>query len=91
MMPVDELKKRDPDFERVTALALVNPKAAEQLFSLLIPLKGSDGLPVPHMRISTTYCCKTCRPTLEKAMAKLPSWAVVEINAGPGPDKIFST
>jgi hypothetical protein len=91
MMPVDELRKRDPDFDRVAALASINPKAAEQFFSLLIPLKGSDGGAVPHMRISTTYSCKKCRPTLEKAMAKLPSWAVVEINAGPGPDKIFST
>lgn len=91
MMPLDELRKRDPEFDRVVGLASVSPAAAEQFFSLLIPLKGIDGKPVPHIRISTTYACESCGPTMERQLAKGPSWCVVEINRGPGTDKIITS
>lgn len=91
MLPLDEVRKRDPEFDRVVQLASVNPAAAQQFFSILVQLKGIDGNPEPHIRISTTYACETCAPTMERVLAKGPSYAVVEINRGPGPDKIISS
>lgn len=92
MIPLDELRKRDPEFDRVASLATINPSAAQQFFSLLVPLKtGSGDSTTPHIRVSTVYACETCRPTLEKALAKQPSWAVVEINRGPPARKIMSS
>ena len=43
-----------------------------------------------HVRVGCAYSCDICRPTLEKEAAKAPSWAVVEINDGPGKDRIIS-
>jgi hypothetical protein len=83
-VPLDEMKKRDPMFD---ALIAVKPEAA---LKLIVPLKGGDGKPYPHVRVSTTYACKRCVPELEKALAKSPSWAVVDISRGPGPSKIVS-
>lgn len=91
MMPLDELRKRDPKFDVIVARASVDPNAAQAFYSMLVQLKGGDGKPVPYMRMSTVYSCETCKHEFEKALAKAPSWAVVEINRGPGPDKIIST
>lgn len=57
------------------------------LITLLVQLKGSDGKPEPHIRLGMTYSCKQCQPMFERALAKLPSWVLVELNRGPGPDK----
>lgn len=91
MIPLDELRKRDPEFDRVASLASINPSAAKQFFALLVPLKTGPDSVTPHIRVSTTYACETCRSVFEKQLAKAPSWAVVEINRGPGPKKVIST
>ncbi|KKN72063.1 hypothetical protein LCGC14_0414580 [marine sediment metagenome] len=74
--PVDEVKKRDPAF---AAISEVSP---QKFLALLMQTKSG-----PMVRISTVYACKQCTPTIEKAAAKGPSWALVDINRGPGPDK----
>lgn len=91
MAPLDEVKKRDPDFAQISELATTNPEAAKRFFEMLVQIKGSDGKPVPHVRLSTAYACKRCGPTMEKTLAKGPSWCIVEINRGPGPQKIITS
>lgn len=88
---MDELRKRDPVFDKVASLALINPKAAVQFHQTLVQLRGSDGKPENHVRVSTVYACKMHIKEMERAAAKMPSWAVVEFNYGPGPDKIISS
>jgi len=91
MAPLDEVRKRDPDFGVVADLALTNPQAAKRFHEVLVPLRGSDGRPVPHIRLSTALACPVCAPAMEKALAKGPSWCVVDIQRGPGPDKLVTS
>lgn len=85
MAPVDEMRKRDPLFEQ---LMQVSPT---EFLKTLVPLDiNKDGVPVPHVRISTVYACQHCAVELERAVAKGPSWVVVDINRGPGADKIVT-
>ena len=91
MIPLDELKKRDPVYEAVAARAAIDPQAAQMFYGMLVPLEtGAKGVPVPHIRVSTTYACEGCQKTLEKAAAKAPSWAVVEFNRGPAEKRIIA-
>jgi hypothetical protein len=39
------------------------------------------------VRIGEMFACTLCRSTLEKAMAKLPSYVLVEFDTGPSPDR----
>lgn len=91
MAPLDEVKKRDPDFDQLSALALINAEAAERFYKMCVQIKGSDGKPQTYIRLSTAYACKSCGPAMERALAKGPSWVIVEINRGPGPDKIITS
>lgn len=61
-----------------------------ELAKVLVQLRGSDGRAEPHVRLGVAYACKQCTPTLERTLARLPSWVCVEINRGPGPDAIVS-
>ena len=56
----------------------------EAVAKTIVNLRGPSG-PVPHIRTSSTYACSLCRVLMEKALAKGPSWAIVEINEGPDP------
>ncbi len=80
-MPLDELQKRDPAF------AVLAEVAPEKILAMIVQFKGSEGKPVPHVRIATVYACKSCTPTMEKSAARAPSYAVVEIHRGVGPDR----
>lgn len=40
-----------------------------------------------HVRVGMAYACDSCKATLERKAASAPSWVVVEIDRGPGPDK----
>jgi len=59
----------------------------EKRAGITVLMKGSKGEPVPYVRVMTVYACKTCRPAAESAAAKAPSYYIVDINRGPGPDK----
>lgn len=91
MAPLDEVRKRDPDFDTLASLANINPEAATRFYEMLVQIKGSDGKPTPYVRISTAFSCKSCSKTFEKTLAKAPSWCIVEINRGPGPDKLVTS
>jgi len=59
-----------------------NQEIEAQVAATLLYLQGANG-PVAHFRVSTTYCCPRCRPTMERALAKGPSSLVIDIQTGP--------
>jgi len=73
-MPLDELRRRDPKFD---ALFAANPAVVAQMI-----VQMTDG---PYVRVVTQYACPQHRRELEKAAARSPSWAIVELNHGPDP------
>lgn len=83
MMELAEARKNSA----LDQMMLVAPDAFMQQ---IVQIKGSDGKPTPYFRISVTYACKRCAPTMEKQLAKAPSHCIVEINRGPGPDKLVA-
>lgn len=91
LAPLDEVRKRDADFEAISHLALTNPEAAQRFHAMLVPLKGGDGFPSPHVRISTVYACDACVPAMERALARGPSWVVVDIRRGPPPERLVTS
>lgn len=44
----------------------------------------------PMTMVGVAYACAACRQSLESAAAKGPSYVLVEIDRGPGEDKIVS-
>jgi hypothetical protein len=81
-LAVPDLKRLDPD-----GFGIVAEMHPDKLAAMLVMMRGADGKPVPHVRISTVYACKRCAPDAERAAAKGPSYAIVDISRGPGPDK----
>jgi hypothetical protein len=77
LVPLAEAKRRDPMLE---ILSMVNPQKFME--TLVQTVHG------PHIRLTTVYACKACTPAAEKVAAKAPSWAIVDIHRGPGPDRI---
>jgi len=77
LAPLDEVKKRDPSIQD---LSLARP---DLFLAMLVQTKHG-----PHVRISEVYSCKECTPALEKAVAKHPSWCIVDFDRGPGADRI---
>ena len=58
--------------------------SADFLGKCMVPIQETKGTkPVPYIRLSNAYSCDRCRREFEKALAKLPSYMIVEINAGP--------
>jgi hypothetical protein len=77
-VPYDEAVKRQ----------LVPPghEASQEILDVSIMLRtGCNGALEPHVRLSKAYSCRACQPDFERALAKSPSWAVVDINRGPDP------
>lgn len=81
MMELQEARK-NPFVEQLATAA------PEAFLQNVVQLKGSDGTPRPYYRVSVVYACKEHKRELEKALAKAPSHCVVEINYGPGPDRL---
>jgi hypothetical protein len=74
MAPFDEARKR----------GLLFGLTDQQVMALLVRLKsGTDPKGEVFVRLTTSYACQACAPDFERAAAKHPSWAVVEINRGP--------
>ncbi len=76
MCPFDEAVKRN----MLPEGAMFNPEIMK-----LIVTVNEGGKPKPYVRISVTYACKSCQAEMEKAMAKGPSWCIVDIQRGPDP------
>jgi len=77
LAPVDEISKRDPFFARMVE------ECPQQFMEIIVRTKYGVML-----RLSTTYACHACQRDAERAAAKAPSWCIVDINRGPGKDKI---
>lgn len=82
----DEVVKRAPSLAgRIMA---ANPDGP---YIPTTPMRwGSDGKVYRMVRVSDSAFCDHCRKTAELEAAKGPSWALVEIDRGPGQDKIIS-
>lgn len=72
-------------------LALLSALAPEDFMKSVVQIKDSDGKPTPYYRVSVVYSCKSCSREMEKQLAKAPSHCIVEINRGPGTDKIITS
>ncbi len=73
---LEELTKRQPEF--VAALAVTNPTGP------CVPTVQT--IYGPMVKISDVGACDLCRKTAEIAAARgAPSWCIVEIDRGPGP------
>jgi hypothetical protein len=77
LAPFDEANKRG----MLPPGAAINPAVLQSI----VPIKGSSGQPEPFVRLSIAYSCSRCQPEFEKALAKAPSWCIVELNRGPNP------
>lgn len=75
-MPKDELLQRAPNV--AAAIMATNPDGP------YIPVL--DTKYGPMVLVSSVYPCRDCKVTAEKEAAKGPSWTLVEIDRGPGPD-----
>jgi hypothetical protein len=76
-LPLDEIVKRQG--EAIGRLLITKPDAFVGLC-----IETIHGV---YVRASQVHACTVCAPALERQAAKAPSWALVEINRGPGPDK----
>ena len=62
-------------------------------FMMNLAAKHDGGVPIvdfvhgKHVLFGNYVACKGCSKDLEKNLAKAPSFFVVEINRGPGPEK----
>jgi hypothetical protein len=83
MMEIKEAMKNPA----VQAIAAMGP---EELMPHIVQIKDSEGMAKPYFRVSVVYACKSCTPQMERQLAKAPSHCIVEINRGPGVDKIVA-
>ncbi len=75
---LDELTKRHPEF--VAAVAVSNPEGP------FVPTVATQYGPM--VKISDIGACALCRKKAEVAAARgAPSWCIVDIDRGPGPDR----
>lgn len=81
---LSELRKQDSHFQMLERLDPAGVHAMTVFF------KDSAGAPVPYVKMNTVYACKDCTPMAEKQAAQGPSWYVVEIARGPGPERLVS-
>ena len=71
-------------------VAMMGQVSPTDLVKQVVQIKGSDGREVPYFRCSVVYACKSCTPQMERQLAKAPSHCIVEINRGPGVDKVVT-
>lgn len=91
MAPYDDLRKEGavPDLslqEMKARIVMGDPRAElyQKIISTLIPI-NDNGTPKMYMRCGIAYSCRSCRKNFERALAKAPSYYIVEINEGPDP------
>lgn len=85
--PFDEVLNR----EGVAYLRYLARQAGDETGSKLPMIKlchrAGDEVGEDHVKIGTQHACERCAPTMEKALAKGPSWILHHFDRGPGKDK----
>lgn len=74
---VKDLRDKEP--ERIISLAV------EHNGQLPVVEFNTNGTPEKFIRLGVAFACDICKPAIEKAMARLPSWVLVEWDGGPDP------
>ena len=82
LAPVTELMAKSPDV--MLAIAANNPEHPGGIPT--IPTKYG-----PMVMVSDLTACDRCKVEAERASAKHPSWVIVEIDHGAGPDKLVTS
>ena len=80
LSPLDEAEKRGWVPPGSSKAPLTFPELAPVLQQI-----EDGGRHVWYIRLSRVYSCSRCQSALEKELARMPSWAIVEINRGPDP------
>jgi len=80
LAPLDEAVKRG-------MIAVNTPPAMLATITVKIKDGSTDK---SFIRVSTAYACETCLPTMERTLAKAPSWCIAEIHRGPNPTNAVS-
>jgi len=83
--PLSDLFDKDP--MRVRWLAQQN---GGQIPIVQFKTGREDASAQKFVRLGEAVYCDICRSACEKAMAKLPSWVLVDWDRGPGKDKVVS-
>lgn len=89
LAPLDEARKRMPSLD---SMLMTDPELVMQHIVQINESAGSiSGVanPKPYFRLGVAYACKTCAPSMERQLAKGPSWVIVEINRGPTERMVF--
>lgn len=79
-VPAEEMDGIDP-------LWKTWPEADKQKLTVQFD-PNHDGIGTPYVRWREVFACANCRSRAGRAAAKLPSWVVVEIKAGPQADRL---
>jgi hypothetical protein len=82
--PLSDLSSKDP--LRLRWLAEQN---GGQLPIVEFRQGKTDDSRAKFVKLGSVYCCDICKPAMEKALAKLPSWVMVHFDYGPEKDKII--
>ncbi len=77
LVQLDELTKRQPEY--VAQIMATNPDG------LFVPTVATTYGPM--VKVSDIVACDNCKVDAERSAAKGPSWALVEIDRGPGKDR----
>lgn len=77
LVQLEEITKRNPEF--VAHVAATNPEGP---YIPTVPTRYG-----PMVKMSDVGACDNCKVEAERAAARGPSWAIVEIDRGPGADK----
>lgn len=81
LVQLAELTKRQP--EMIAQICATNPDGSWTVPT--VPTKYG-----PMVKVSDIGACENCRADAEKAAARGPSWAIVEIDRGPNPKEAVS-
>jgi hypothetical protein len=81
-----------PPAMRVQVFLLINDMEASlrEAIKVQIALKAIRTTKTDHgiaVKWSDVYACKNCQPTCERQAARAPSYAIVDIDRGPSPDR----
>ena len=73
LAPVQDAIKHWPEIEKLQP---------NQLLKRVVAIRETPDAKngAPYVRIGVAYACKSCAPLMEKTLAQLPSWVLVEIN-----------
>lgn len=78
------------DFERDQPALAVQIASQHHGGIPFVSFRSAGGVKRDFVHMPTLYACGNCAREMERMLARAPSYVVVEVRRGPGPDKIVS-